>query len=107
MKKETQNDIERKEEHRKSIEFVQRLIDDTVQAYDDEFPVMSQTLVKTGIATRSVLDKIEAEGHIKSVEIDVPSVLSPGRTVKEKAYYTERRIPRLVREMTANKNDVN
>lgn len=81
-------------------EYVQTTIDMTVQGYDDEFPVTSGTLVKAGIATRAQLDILEEQGHIQSVTIDVPSVLMPGKTVPEKAYYTNSRVPRFVLELS-------
>lgn len=78
------------------IRYVKESIDFLVADGDDEFPVISQVLVKSGVATHKQLDILEEQGHIKSVTIEVPSILIPTKTVPEKAYYTEKRIPALV-----------
>lgn len=81
------------------VEYIQTIIDMTVQGYEDEFPVTSTTLMKANVATRKQLDILEAQGHIHSVTVEVPSILVPGSTVPEKAYYTNSRVPRFVREL--------
>lgn len=81
-------------------ESVRDAIDLIVQGGEDEFPVISGAIVKAKIATRKQLDILEEHGHIKSITVDVPSILSPGRVVQEKAYYTERRVPKLVEAYT-------
>ena len=87
----------------KYIEYVRDTIDLTVQGSEDEFPVMGRVLVKASIATWEQLAKLEEQGHLKSIQIDVPSVVFPSRTIKEKAYYTERRVPKLVESMLPKK----
>lgn len=79
-------------------------IDLMVQAGEDQYPVMASTLVKVSVASWKQLDELEEAGHIRSIMIDVPSVLVPTKTVKEKAYYTERRIPKLVENIQPKTN---
>lgn len=81
----------------KFIAYIRNALDFTVAQEANKYPVISSVIVSAGIATRKQLDVLEDLGHIKSIEIDVPSVLVPGQTVKEKAYYTERLIPSYVK----------
>jgi hypothetical protein len=90
----------------KYIAYVQETIDMTVQGAEDEFPVMGDVIARSGVATHKQLDVLEAQGHIKSVTIDVPSRLMPGKTVPAKAYYTERRVPKLVDAMLPKKQTI-
>jgi hypothetical protein len=71
-----------------------------VEESEDQFPVMGSVLVKVGMVSWKQLDELEEQGHIKSISVDVPSILVPSKTVKEKAYYTERRVPELVKAYT-------
>lgn len=90
----------------KYITYVQETIDLTVQGAEDEFPVMGDVIARSGVATHKQLEILEEQGHIKSVTIDVPSRLMPGKTVPAKAYYTERRVPKLVEAMTPKKRTI-
>lgn len=85
------------------VRFVRDTVDSMVESAEGEFPVMAETLVKVNVANWKELNKLEEEGHIKSIEVEVPSILKPGQVVKQKAYYTERNIPRLVEEMGAER----
>jgi len=75
--------------------YVRGVIDEAVKDGENEFPVMGEVLVKAGIVTRPILDELEKQGHVKSVTVEVPSVLVPSKTVPAKAYYTERLVPTL------------
>jgi hypothetical protein len=79
----------------KSINYVRNALDIMVSDCENEYPVMESTLTKSGVATERQLKQLEEAGHIMSIEVDVPSMLMPGKLVKMKAYYTERRIPKL------------
>jgi hypothetical protein len=83
--------------------YVRECLDLMVKETGGEFPVMSSVLVKSGIANRGQLDILEEQGHIKSITIEVPSILVPSKTVPEKAYYTEYTenvVPKLINIMT-------
>jgi hypothetical protein len=79
------------------IDFVKLSIELLIHGGEDQYPAMGDVIAKSGIATHKQLEILEAEGHIKSVTIDVPSKLVPTQTVKAKAYYTDHRIPELVK----------
>lgn len=81
----------------KFIAHVQQAIDLMVHGGEDQYPAMGDVIAKSGIATHKQLEILETQGHIKSVTIDVPSKLVPTQTVKAKAYYTDDRIPELVK----------
>lgn len=87
------------------IRYVRECTDLMVKETEGEFPVMASVLVKSGIATRKQLDILEEQGHIKSVTIEVPSVLVPSKTVPEKAYYTENRVPTLCQNSAPEPKD--
>jgi hypothetical protein len=83
----------------KFVTHVQQAIDLMVHGGEDQYPAMGDVIAKSGIATHKQLEIMEKMGYIKSVTIDVPSVLVPSQTVKAKAYYTEERIPELVKAL--------
>lgn len=80
----------------RTVNFVRNSIDIIIG--EGEFPVLEQTLLSQGIATKQQLKALEAEGHIKSIKVKVPSTLVPGQSVKYKAYYTERVVPQYVKD---------
>jgi hypothetical protein len=81
----------------KFIAYVRNAIDFTVSQEGGQYPVMGSVITASGIATERQLDKLEEAGHIKSFEVQVPSTLMPNKTVKMKAYYTERLVPTYVK----------
>ncbi len=84
------------------IHFVRNSIDIIIG--DGEFPVLEQTLLSQGIASKKQLKALEADGYIKSIKVKVPSTLVQGQSVKYKAYYTERVVPQYVKEMEDERN---
>lgn len=68
---------------------------------DGDYPVLEQTLLTQGIASKKQLKALEANGHILSVKVKVPSTLVQGQSVKYKAYYTERIVPAYVKGQQA------
>ena len=78
------------------VHFVRNSID--IINGDGEFPVLEQTLLTHGIATKQQLKALEEEGHIKVIKVKVPSSILPGEQVKYRAYYTERVVPRYVKD---------
>lgn len=92
-----------KEENRAPLEesfinYVRNALDFVVAQDGGQYPVVSDVVVAAGVATRKQLDRLEELGHIKSIEVDVPSILAPGMKVKNKAYYTERLVPSYIKE---------
>ena len=81
------------------IAYVRNSIDIMVSSLDDEYPVMEGALTETNIASAKELKALERQGMLKMVQVDVPSKLVEGSTIKMKAYYTERRVPTFVQEM--------
>lgn len=89
--------MEKKEEFslaRLYVNYVRNAIDLTV-GDEDGYPVSSAVLVKTGVASRKQLELLLKGGFIQGIEFDVPSILMPGQTVKERAYFTERIVPKV------------
>jgi hypothetical protein len=80
------------------IEHVRLVLDQTI-GDEEGMPVSAQVLVKSGVATHKQLDILVKGGWIQGVEFDVPSILRPGSTVKERAFCTERVEPKIFKSL--------
>lgn len=80
----------------RNINYVRNAIDMVVG--ETGYPAVGTTLVYSGVASRQDLRYMESKGLIRSVDVEVPSELVPGKYTQYKAYYTERNIPEFVQK---------